>query len=446
MLHQTSLLSLAAAAVLLSNGASADSGVRPHHARSRAAHVVARSNTMPDGWSLTAACLTDAAVPNRLLKQSTNFMDTLTPALCASTCAADGFVYAAVQDGHECWCGSTLNKSATTGVKADVSQCNWACPGDASQTCGGYYHLTLYSSISSGNIYSSYSHKLHSSTVKSSETHSATESINPSSSVAHVASTTTKSATTSTPSVGTSKYKLVENISGSSFFSHFDFFTAADPTNGLVTFVSSSVANSSGLVEYKDGQAIMRVDATTQLGANQNRKSVRVTSKNAYKTGLMVFDVAAMPYGCAVWPAMWTVGPNWPNGAEIDIIEGVNNAKVNQLTLHTGESTSCSTSAVSTEAVSTNFMNKQCASSETADAGCVTRIPPQARTALGSTPPVAQSTLSSSTPTPVPPSGCSPATRAFPRTSPPANRTRPPAHGVRLPPAGRAAPDARRAM
>lgn len=31
----------------------------------------------------------------------------------------------------------------------------------------------------------------------------------------------------------------------------------------------------------------------------------------------------------------WTVGPNWPNGGEIDIIEGVNSQSQNDMTLHT---------------------------------------------------------------------------------------------------------------
>src|SRR5690348_578727 len=38
-----------------------------------------------------------------------------------------------------------------------------------------------------------------------------------------------------------------------------------------------------------------------------------------------------MPEGCGTWPAFWMVGPNWPNGGEIDIIEGVNTNNFDQV-------------------------------------------------------------------------------------------------------------------
>jgi hypothetical protein len=36
------------------------------------------------------------------------------------------------------------------------------------------------------------------------------------------------------------------------------------------------------------------------------------------------------------WPALWTVGPNWPYAGEIDVVEGVNLNSRNQMTLHSG--------------------------------------------------------------------------------------------------------------
>lgn len=41
---------------------------------------------------------------------------------------------------------------------------------------------------------------------------------------------------------------------------------------------------------------------------------------------------------CGIWPAFWSANlNNWPNGGEIDILEGVNEQTVNKFTLHTAE-------------------------------------------------------------------------------------------------------------
>ncbi len=56
--------------------------------------------------------------------------------------------------------------------------------------------------------------------------------------------------------------------------SMFTFFTSADPTHGLVDFVSKDEAMDSGLAFVQDdGTVVLAVDDTTQLKPGQNRKS-----------------------------------------------------------------------------------------------------------------------------------------------------------------------------
>jgi hypothetical protein len=76
-----------------------------------------------------------------------------------------------------------------------------------------------------------------------------------------------------------------------------------------------------------DGNSfIMRADDWSRVDPNaRGRDSVRISSQTAYGDSVIVLDLAHMPEGCATWPAFWTLsqqGP-WPNGGEIDIIEGV---------------------------------------------------------------------------------------------------------------------------
>lgn len=80
---------------------------------------------------------------------------------------------------------------------------------------------------------------------------------------------------------------------------------------------------------------VLRVDNSNWLDYGVYRNSVRIGSKATFGIGsLVILDAISLPYGPTVWPAFWSLGDNWPNGGEIDIIEGVNGQTNNQITLH----------------------------------------------------------------------------------------------------------------
>ncbi|KAF9699541.1 hypothetical protein EKO04_002160 [Ascochyta lentis] len=118
------------------------------------------------------------------------------------------------------------------------------------------------------------------------------------------------------------------------FYGAFDFFTAADPTNGFVKYVDEATARQTNLINASTTVPVeWGVDSTNETP--EGRPSLRLVSKKKYNAGLVVIDVAHMPTGCGTWPAFWMVGPDWPNGGEIDILEGVNDQTNNAMTLHT---------------------------------------------------------------------------------------------------------------
>ncbi|CZR53905.1 related to mixed-linked glucanase precursor MLG1 [Phialocephala subalpina] len=130
-------------------------------------------------------------------------------------------------------------------------------------------------------------------------------------------------------------YTIVDTYDKSNFFTDFNFFSSTDPTHGFVTYSSAITANSSGLAGYVDGGVFLGVDHTS-TNPTGGRGSTRVTSNKAYTHGLFIADIAHMPGSiCGVWPSLWTFGGNWPTQGEIDIIEGVNDATTNTVTLHT---------------------------------------------------------------------------------------------------------------
>lgn len=81
--------------------------------------------------------------------------------------------------------------------------------------------------------------------------------------------------------------------------------------------------------------ALTAVDNTTFVPYNEKRYAPSLLSQRAYGPGtVFVMDAVHMPYGCSVWPAFWTQAKQWPEGGEIDIMEGVNGQQTNQIALH----------------------------------------------------------------------------------------------------------------
>ncbi|KAM5533510.1 hypothetical protein V8D89_012847 [Ganoderma adspersum] len=136
-------------------------------------------------------------------------------------------------------------------------------------------------------------------------------------------------------------YNLAQEYSGSKFFDGWDWqdHVYDDTTHGHVFYLSkdNAMAKPNPIAYLNDaGNAVIKVDNTSSVDYNNKRNSVRIATHDYFPVGsLFVFDAVHLPYGCAVWPGFWTKGPNWPQGGEIDIMEQVNLAPANQMTLHT---------------------------------------------------------------------------------------------------------------
>ncbi|KAF8480112.1 concanavalin A-like lectin/glucanase domain-containing protein [Russula ochroleuca] len=135
-----------------------------------------------------------------------------------------------------------------------------------------------------------------------------------------------------------SSYDLVREYSGPTFFDRWDFYGSWDNlTLGDVWWLDRSSAFRENLAYVdQNNRVIMKVDNVTDIPFNEKRNSVRITSQDWYGVGsVWIIDLTHLPYGCSVWPAFWSKGPQWPDNGEIDIIEGVNLMGANRYALHT---------------------------------------------------------------------------------------------------------------
>ncbi|KAI9744184.1 MAG: hypothetical protein M1818_002336 [Claussenomyces sp. TS43310] len=165
-------------------------------------------------------------------------------------------------------------------------------------------------------------------------------------------------------------YNLNSTFSGTSFFDNFDYFTGYDPTAGFVHYMLPEQAKPYNLTYAGADTAVVRVDNTVSDPNAHGRYSVRLTSKLAWDTGLFIFDVHHTPYGCSLWPALWTTNANlasWPASGEIDIMESVNNASSgNQMTLHTTDGCKMDVRRKETGTI----LDTDCYNGTNANAGC----------------------------------------------------------------------------
>jgi hypothetical protein len=76
-----------------------------------------------------------------------------------------------------------------------------------------------------------------------------------------------------------------------------------------------------------------------------------------------------MPEGCSTWPSFWLLGEkSWPEGGEVDIVEGVNNQPNNQMTLHTASV--CDFTNFAPDEAATFGSHKNCLSPDGDNSGC----------------------------------------------------------------------------
>ncbi|KAG2051031.1 glycoside hydrolase family 16 protein [Suillus hirtellus] len=166
-------------------------------------------------------------------------------------------------------------------------------------------------------------------------------------------------------------YTIQDYYQGKDFFNDWDFYTGSDPTGGNVVYQNKSAAQSERLAYVNsDGTTVLAVDSTSTVAAGGDRDAVRITSQNSYNGGLFIMDASKMPVGCSTWPSFWTVGPNWPYGGEIDIVEGINDQAKNQMTLHSGTNHSCTIDTDDTDEFTGSILSSNCYSTETSDSGC----------------------------------------------------------------------------
>ncbi|KAK4688160.1 hypothetical protein P7C73_g1967, partial [Tremellales sp. Uapishka_1] len=178
-------------------------------------------------WKATG-CYVDTST--RVISGYMSSSSVMTTALCLSTCQGKNYTVAGLEDGKQCFCGSSLASSATASTG-----CTFACSGNASDTCGGNWRIAVYTYSSASSLAgstiaasssksspSAFASKSSSSSAKGSSSSSLTSSLKTSSTStapsSKVSSSASKAATTAstTLTASTSKSTSISKSTASS--------------------------------------------------------------------------------------------------------------------------------------------------------------------------------------------------------------------------------------
>jgi hypothetical protein len=101
---------------------------------------------LPSGWT-AVGCMVDD--PNfRALNSGGSQTSNLTIEACVASCASKGSIFAGVENGIDCWCGSRLQ-----GTAAPASECDVRCSGDQWAFCGGRNRINVFRSSAAPTTY-----------------------------------------------------------------------------------------------------------------------------------------------------------------------------------------------------------------------------------------------------------------------------------------------------
>ncbi|OCF78392.1 hypothetical protein I204_00332 [Kwoniella mangroviensis CBS 8886] len=98
------------------------------------------TTNLPDGWS-AVGCMIDTDNPRALPGVSTTDANNNTIENCVAKCNDQGYVFAGLEYGKECWCSNTASLNP-----APATDCSMTCSGDIHSTCGGSYRINVYRS------------------------------------------------------------------------------------------------------------------------------------------------------------------------------------------------------------------------------------------------------------------------------------------------------------
>jgi len=150
------------------------------------------------------------------------------------------------------------------------------------------------------------------------------------------------------PAPSAEGFKLTHDLRGGELLNFFNFEQKQGDNAGFANWVQD------GSLQYVNdkGNVVFATDSTPVV---DSRKTTRAVSKDTFSKGLFISRITHMPSTYGSWPSFWMVSNKaWPEGGEIDILEGVGSFSQNAASVHT--TAGCSMPVSALEQTTSKFM------------------------------------------------------------------------------------------
>ncbi|KAI9716656.1 MAG: hypothetical protein M1812_005194 [Candelaria pacifica] len=162
--------------------------------------------------------------------------------LCATTCA--GYTYFGVEYGQECYCGNTLGAGSAS--VANQADCNFLCPGNATEYCGAGNRLEMYKKVAvTPNVLFALDSNSTNTTTSSSSLPSSTVAFNTSTSLSVPSATVASNTSTVASSTGVILSTGSTTLSASSLANSSSIVLITTRASSGISVITSTVSTNS---------------------------------------------------------------------------------------------------------------------------------------------------------------------------------------------------------
>ncbi|WVQ97816.1 hypothetical protein IAU59_004931 [Kwoniella sp. CBS 9459] len=250
--------------------------------------------SLPVGWK-SLGCYVDTGDKRALNRGSITSSNTTIPN-CIAGCAGQGYAYAGVEYGVECWCGTAANLTPAS------DGCDVPCAGDPGSYCGGSYRINIFSSEDASVSATTTSTQTNTSTAAATSTSASASASTATATKSNLTSSSTSVTTsTSTQTVLPTTSSTTVNKTSTTSTSPIATTSPTAVASSATTAKSSTISSSTITAKTSTTSSTTTTAKTSTTSSTTTTVKTSTTTTSTSAAAQATTSAAALPSG---WEAL----------------------------------------------------------------------------------------------------------------------------------------------